>query len=169
MESPVRARQDLSDYVRVPTSSRQNPDSAHGIRRVSTGRSTVPYRCTIDVRTPWARPGVHTSRLGALQTLTGPWRPAGGTVRLIFIGGSRFGRPAAPIGAARATCTRTKRVRRVSLMIRRIVNVEMSKSDKMNSKTVSTRPTKTITASNQFQPQSGPVKCIQILVACQGA
>ena len=75
-----------------------------GTRRVSTGRSTVPYRCTIDVRTPWARLGVPTGRLGPLRAPTDTRRPAAGTVRMIFIGGSRFGRPAAPIGAARATC-----------------------------------------------------------------
>ena len=70
-----------------------------------TGRSTVPYWCTIDVRTPWARHGVSTGPPGPRRALTAGRRPAGGTVRLIFIGGPRFGQPAAPIGAGQAYCT----------------------------------------------------------------
>ena len=69
-----------------------------------TGRSTVPYWCTIDVRTPWARRGVPTGPPGPRRDPTAARRPAGGSVRLIFIGGPRFGRPAAPIGAGRGYC-----------------------------------------------------------------
>ena len=47
-----------------------------------TGRPTVPYRCTIDVRASWAR-----------QAPSG-FTAAGGSLQLTFIGGSRFGRPA---------------------------------------------------------------------------
>ena len=67
-----------------------------------TGRSTVPYWCTIDVRTPWARHGVPTGPPGPRRDPTAARGPYGGPVRLIFIGRPRFGRPAAPIGAARA-------------------------------------------------------------------
>ena len=66
-----------------------------------TGRTTVPYWCTIDVRTPWARHGVPTGPPGPRRAPTAARRPAGGSVQLIFIGGPRFGRPAAPIGAGR--------------------------------------------------------------------
>ena len=65
-----------------------------------TGRSTVPYWCTIDVRTPWARHGVPTGPPGPRRAPTAARRPAGGSVRLIFIGGPRFGRPATPILAS---------------------------------------------------------------------
>ena len=68
-----------------------------------TGRPTVPYWCTIDVRTPWARHGV-------LMGPPGPRRPAGGTVWLIFIGGPRFGRPTTPIGAGRGYCLLPMRI-----------------------------------------------------------
>ena len=75
-----------------------------GTRRGSTDRSTVPYRCAIDVRTPWAHHGVLMGPLGPRRAPTAARQPAGGTVRLLFIGGPRFGRPAAPIGAGRGYC-----------------------------------------------------------------
>ena len=60
----------------------------------STGRSTVPYWCTIDVRTPWARHGVPTGPPGARRDPTGPRRTPGGTVGPRLIGAS-------PVWAAR--------------------------------------------------------------------
>ena len=69
-----------------------------------TGRPTVPYWCTLDVRTFWAFHGVPTGPPGPRWAPTGPRRTAGRSVRLIFIGGPRFGRPAAPIGAGRGYC-----------------------------------------------------------------
>ena len=46
---------------RVPTGFRRNPVLARQDPTIgSIDRSTVPYRCTIDVRTPWARHGVPT-------------------------------------------------------------------------------------------------------------
>ena len=69
-----------------------------------TGRSTVPYWCKIDVRTPWACHGVSTGPPGPRRAPTAARRPAGGSIRLTFIGGPRFGRPATPIGAGRGYC-----------------------------------------------------------------
>ena len=46
-----------------------------GTRRGSTDRSTGPYRCTIDVRTPWARHGVPTGPPGPRQGSSGPVGP----------------------------------------------------------------------------------------------
>ena len=74
-----------------------------------TGRLTVPYWCTIDVRTPWAFHGVPTGPLEPCRAPTAAWRPAGGSVRLIFIGGPRFGRPAAPLGAGAIVYPKTVR------------------------------------------------------------
>ena len=64
-----------------------------GTRQGSTDRLTVPYWCTIDVRTPWARHGVPTGPPGPRRDPTAAWRPAGGTVRLIFIGAPGVGGP----------------------------------------------------------------------------
>ena len=64
-----------------------------------TGRSTVLYWCTIDARTPWTRHSVPTGPPGPHRAPTAARRPGGGSVRLTFIGGPRFGRPATPIGA----------------------------------------------------------------------
>ena len=90
---------------RVPTGFRRNPVLA---RQASTGLSTVPYRCTIDVRSHTGPSGGSTGPLGPRRDPTQRGRPAGGTVGprfiITFIGAPRFGRPAAPIGAARATC-----------------------------------------------------------------
>ena len=77
----------------------------HMTRRGSTDRSTVPYRCTIDVRTHTGPYGVPMGPPGPRWDPMGPRRTAGGTIGPCFIGASRFGRPAAPIGAADATCT----------------------------------------------------------------
>ena len=41
----------------------------------SMGRSTVPYRCTIDVRIPWAHLGVPTGRLGPRRPPAARRRP----------------------------------------------------------------------------------------------
>ena len=68
------------------------------------GGWTGLYWCTIDVRTPWARHGVPTGPPGPRRAATAARRPAGGSVRLIFIGGPRFGRPAGPIGGGRGYC-----------------------------------------------------------------
>ena len=70
-----------------------------GTRRGSTDRSTGPYRCTIDVRTPWARHGVPTGPLGPRRAPTDPRRTAGGTVGPRFIGAS-------PVWAARSSYRR---------------------------------------------------------------
>ena len=53
-----------------------------------TGRSTVPYWCTIDVRTPWARHGVPTGPPGPRRDPTAARRTGGGTVGPRFIGAS---------------------------------------------------------------------------------
>ena len=45
-----------------------------------TGRPTVPYRCTIDVRTPWARHGVSTGPPRPDRDPTGPRRACGAAV-----------------------------------------------------------------------------------------
>ena len=66
-----------------------------------TGRSTVPYWCTIDVRTPWARHGVPTGPPGPHRDPTGPWRTAGGTVGPRLIGAS-------PVWAARNSYWRSR-------------------------------------------------------------
>ena len=47
---------------------------------------------------------LHGPSAGPRRAPTAGRRPAGGTVRLIFIGGPRFGRPAAPIGAGWGDC-----------------------------------------------------------------
>ena len=58
----------------------------------------------IGARLMFGLPGrVPTGSPGPRRDATNP-RPAGGSVRLIFIGGPRFGRPAAPIGAGRGYC-----------------------------------------------------------------
>ena len=44
-----------------------------------TGRSTVPYWCTIDVRTPWARHGVSTGPPGPRRAPTAARRPSRGS------------------------------------------------------------------------------------------
>ena len=65
----------------------------------------------IGARLMFGHPGHATASPRAIRVIPGlrraPMavrRPAGGPVRLIFIGGPRLGRPAAPIGAAKATC-----------------------------------------------------------------
>ena len=55
-----------------------------------TGRPTVPYRCTIDVRTPWARHGVSTGPPGPDGAPEGPW-----------------GRRGVPRGSEYQSCTNT--------------------------------------------------------------
>ena len=72
-----------------------------GTRRGSTDRSTGPYRCTIDVRTPWARHGVPTGPQGPRRDPTDPRRTAGGTVGPRFIGAS-------PVWAARSSYWRSR-------------------------------------------------------------
>ena len=69
-----------------------------------TGRPTVPYLCTMDVRTHCAFHGVPTGLPGPRRGLTAARRPVGGSAWLIFIGGPRFGLPATPIGAGRGYC-----------------------------------------------------------------
>ena len=65
------------------------------------GCSTVPYWCTIDVRTPWARHGVPTGPPGPRRAPTDPRRTAGGTVGLRLIGAS-------PVWAARSSYWRSR-------------------------------------------------------------
>ena len=72
-----------------------------GTRRGSTDRSTVPYRCTIDVRTPWARHGVPTGPPEARWDPTDPRRTPGGTVGPRLIGAS-------PVWAARSSYWRSQ-------------------------------------------------------------
>ena len=67
-----------------------------GTRQGSTDRSTVPYRRTIDVRTPWARHGVPTGPPGPRWDPTDPRRTPGGTVGPRLIGAS-------PVWAARSS------------------------------------------------------------------
>ena len=61
-----------------------------------TGRSTVPYCCRIDVRTPWARHSVPMGPPEARRDPTDPRRTAGGTVGPRLIGAS-------PVWAARSS------------------------------------------------------------------
>ena len=65
-------------------------------RRVLADRSTVPYRCTIDVRTHTGPSGVPTGPPGPCRDPTDPRRTAGGTVGPRFIGAS-------PVWAARSS------------------------------------------------------------------
>ena len=48
-----------------------------------TGRSTVPYWCTIDVRTPWARHSVPTGPPGPRRAPTAARRPSRGLRRTL--------------------------------------------------------------------------------------
>ena len=59
-----------------------------GTRWGSTGRSTVPYRCTIDVRTHTGPYGVPTGPLEPRRDPTGPRRIPGGTIGPRLIGAS---------------------------------------------------------------------------------
>ena len=71
-------RRDSSGPVgpcRVPMGFRRNPDLACRDPSGLTGRSTVPYRCTIDVRTPWARHDVPTGPPGPRRDPTGTGGP----------------------------------------------------------------------------------------------
>ena len=68
-------------------------------RRGSTGRSTVPYWCTIDVRSHTGPYGGPTGPLGAFRDPAGPRRTAGGTVGPRLIGAS-------PVWAARSSYRR---------------------------------------------------------------
>merc|ERR1739841_428225 len=70
-------------------------------RRGSTGRSTVPYRCTIDVWTHTGPYGVPTGLRGARRDPTDPRRTAGGTVGPFLIGAS-------PVWAARSSYWRSR-------------------------------------------------------------
>ena len=72
-----------------------------GTRRGSTDRSTVPYWCTIDVRTHTGPYGVPTGPPGAHRDPTDPWRTAGGTVGPRLIGAS-------PVWAARSSYWRSR-------------------------------------------------------------
>ena len=72
--------------------------SGHVVTRWgSTDRSTGPYRCTIDVRTPWARHGVPTGPPEPRRDLKGPWRSAGGSLT-----------GASPVWAARSSYWRSQ-------------------------------------------------------------
>ena len=66
----------------------------NGTRQAPTGRSTVPCRCTIGVRTLWARHGVPTGSPGPRRDPTDPRRTPSGTVGPGLIGAS-------PVWAAR--------------------------------------------------------------------
>ena len=70
-------------------------------RQGSAGRSTVPYRCTIDVRTHTGPYGVPTGPPGPRRDPTGPRRTAGGTVGPRLIGAS-------PVWAARSSYWRSR-------------------------------------------------------------
>ena len=61
-----------------------------------TGCSRVPYWCTIDVRTPWARHGVPTDPPGSRWAPTAARQTPSGTVGPRFIGAS-------PVWAARSS------------------------------------------------------------------
>ena len=71
----VFAQKEMCDYQR---------SSEHVVtRRGSTGRSTVPYRCTIDVRTHTGPSGVPTGPPGPRRDPTDPRRTAGGPQLLL--------------------------------------------------------------------------------------
>ena len=70
-------------------------------RRGLTDRSTVTYRFTIDVRTPWARHGSPTGCLGPRRDPTDPRRTPSGTVGPRLIGAS-------PVWAARSSYWRSQ-------------------------------------------------------------
>ena len=69
--------------------------------RGSMGRSTVPYRCTIDVRTHMGPYGVPTGPPGPHRDPTGPRRTTGGTVGTRLIGTS-------PVWGARSSYWRSR-------------------------------------------------------------
>ena len=93
VERSVKPRRVPSCQNRVPTETRRNPIWPDGTRRAPTDHSTVPYRCTIDVRTAWARHGVPT---GPPEPRRDPRRTPGGTVGPRLIGAS-------PVWAARSS------------------------------------------------------------------
>ena len=98
---PVRARQVASGHIGFRRVSVGTLFWHDGTRQGSTGRSTVLYRCTIDVRTPWARHGVPTGHLGPRRDPTEPRRTSGGTVGPRLIGAS-------PVWAARSSYWRSQ-------------------------------------------------------------
>ena len=78
----VFAQNKMCDYQR---------SSGHVVtRRGSTGRSTVPYRCTIDVRTRMGPSGVPTGPPGPRRDPTDPRLTAGGTVGPPRLGGPQL-------------------------------------------------------------------------------
>ena len=102
--TPIRSQRGLSDHVGVPTSFRRNTDLARRDLLDVDGRLDCPVsihnRCSDPLGTS-RRPQAPS---GAPSGSDGPPADRRRHRPLIFIGGSRFGRPAAPIGAARATC-----------------------------------------------------------------
>ena len=89
----VFAPKNMRDYRR----SSEHVVTRHG----STGRSTVPYWCTIDVWTHTGPYGVPTGPPGPRWDPTGPQRTAGGTVGPHLIGAS-------PVWAARSSYWRSR-------------------------------------------------------------
>ena len=89
----VFAQKKMCDYQR---------SSEHVVtRRGLTGRSTVPYRCTIDVRTQTGPYGVPTGPPGPRRDPTDTRRTARGTVGPRLIGAS-------PVWAARNSYWRSR-------------------------------------------------------------
>ena len=101
VERPVEPRRVPSCQIRVPTETRPNPIWPDGTRQGSTDRSTLLYRCTIDVRTHTGPSGVPTGPPGPRRDPTGPRRTAGGTVGPRFIGAS-------PVWAAHSSYWRSR-------------------------------------------------------------
>ena len=64
VERPVDPCRVLSCQNRVPTETRWNPTWSEVTRQALTDHSTVPYQCTIDIRT-------HTGPYGTLKNPVG--------------------------------------------------------------------------------------------------
>ena len=96
VERSARARRGLSGHDGFRRVSVGTLIWHDGTRQGSTGRSTFPYRCMIDVRTHTGPYGVPTGPLGRRQDPMGPRRTAGGTVGPRLIGAS-------PVWAARSS------------------------------------------------------------------
>ena len=101
VERSVRARRGLSGHIGFRRVSIGTLIWHDRTRRGSTDRSTVPYWCTIDVRTHTGPYGVPTGPPGARRDPTGPRRTAGGTVGPRLIGAS-------PVWAARSSYWRSR-------------------------------------------------------------
>ena len=101
VERSVRACRGLSGHIGFRWVSVGTLIWHDRTRRGSTDRSTVPYWCTIDVRTHTGPYGVPTGPPGPHRDPTDPRRTAGGTVGPRLIGAS-------PVWAARSSYWRSQ-------------------------------------------------------------